>query len=36
MPEMFELPIEILKSSRTKAVEVNLPPRGSNNSARRN
>jgi len=28
MPEMCELPIEILKSSRAKGVEINLPPRG--------
>ena len=28
MPEMCELPIEILKSSRAKGVEINLPPQG--------
>ena len=26
---MIELPVEVIKSSRTKVVEVNLPPRGS-------
>lgn len=34
--DMIELPMEVIKSSRTKVVEVNLPPRGTINSARRN
>lgn len=33
-PEMMELPHEVIKSSRTKVVEVNLPPRGTLNSSR--
>ena len=37
LPDMIELPIEVIKSSRTKIVEVNLPPRnGALNSGRRN
>ena len=28
-PDMIELPVEVIKSSRAKVVEVNLPPRGS-------
>ena len=32
---MCELPMEILKSSRLNAYEVTLPPRASQNSARR-
>ena len=32
---MMELPLEVIKSSRTKVVEVNLPPRGATlNSSR--
>ena len=34
--DMIELPMEVIKSTRTKVVEVNLPPRGIINSARRN
>ena len=35
IPDMVELPMEVIKSSRTKVVEVNLPPRGTLNSSRR-
>ena len=31
---MMELPLEVIKSSRTRIVEVNLPPRGTLNSGR--
>ena len=35
-PDMMELPLEVIKSSRApKVVEVNLPPRGSQQSSRR-
>ena len=33
---MVDLPQEIIKSSRTRVVEVNLPPKGLHNSGKKN